>query len=147
MIIPVEHEYRITSPYGPRVLNGKEENHKGIDFVSDSGQNDVLSISDGIVTYDQDDYEEAKRWTDRHHSGGNMVIVRHELEDGLFYIRYVHLLENSVRKGQSLKEGDVIGKYADVGRSFGAHLHIDAFDMHWKHHNITLLFNSGGILT
>jgi murein DD-endopeptidase MepM/ murein hydrolase activator NlpD len=146
MIIPVEYNYIVTSPYGPRVLNGKKQNHKGIDFISDSGIRDVYSIADGIVTYDQDDYDEAKKWTDRHHSAGNMVIVRHELKDGLFYVRYLHLLENIVRKEQRVSEGEIIGEYANVGMSYGAHLHIDAYDMHWKPYNITLLFNSGGII-
>ena len=136
MIIPVVKPYRITSDYGWRILQGKPQFHNGIDLASDTKFNDVLSIADGIVTYDQDDYREALRWTDSHHSAGNMVIIRHDFLGGLYYIRYLHLGENRLYKGQHIFEGARIGEYADVGQSYGAHLHIDAYDMHWEKINI-----------
>lgn len=145
MIIPVEKPFRVSSPYGPRVLNGEKQFHKGIDFVSEKSDS-VFSVSDGVVAYDQDDYTEALRWTDGHHSAGNMVIVRHELKSGLCYIRYLHLFENEIRKGQKVSKGDLLGIYADVGRSFGAHLHTDAYDEKWRPINITLLFHDEGLL-
>ena len=136
MVIPVVRPYKITSDYGFRILKGKPEFHKGIDLASETNFNDVLSIADGIVTYDQDDYKEALRWTDKHHSAGNMVIIRHEFRSGLYYIRYLHLGENRLYKGQKIFEGARIGDYSDVGFSFGAHLHIDAFNMYWEKVNI-----------
>ena len=145
MIIPVEKPYIITSPYGPRMLHGENQCHKGIDFISTKSDS-VLSILDGVVTYDQDDYSEALRWTDGHHSGGNMLIIRHEIKWGFCYVRYLHLLENKIRKGQKVSGGEVLGIYADVGRSYGAHLHVDAYDEKWRPFNITLLFKEEDLL-
>jgi murein DD-endopeptidase MepM/ murein hydrolase activator NlpD len=145
MVLPVKEPYRISSPYGWRTLQGKKEFHSGIDFVSDSDSEDVLAIADGIVVYDQDDYDDALRWVDKHHSAGNMVILQHEIDGQSYYVRYLHLLENTIKKGERVNEGDVIGQYADVGRSFGAHLHIDAYDVDWKKLDITQLFIAGGI--
>lgn len=140
MVGPVAQKIKVTSPYGKRTLQGKEQFHDGIDFVSESGRNDVIAIADGIVTYDQDDYEEALRWTDKHHSAGNMVIIRHELEGGLYYVRYLHLVKNIVRAGQKVFEGATFGVYGDVGYSFGPHLHVDVYDMHWRKIDPTPLF-------
>jgi len=146
MVIPVVQPHKVTSPYGWRYLNEEREFHKGIDLISEKGIRDVISAFDGIVTYDQDDYKEIFRWTEKHHSAGNMVIVRHELPSGLYYIRYIHLINNIVCKGQKVFEGAKLGVYADVGKSYGPHLHVDAYDMNWRPVNITLLFNQGGLL-
>lgn len=141
MIIPVSHPFLVTSKYGWRFLNGAKQFHDGIDFIGIDSEL-VVAIADGIVTYDMDDYEEAKRWTDSHHSAGNMIIVRHELHEGLFYCRYMHLGKNYVVKGQKVFEGATIGHYEDVGISFGAHLHFDVYDMHWKKVDPTPLFKN-----
>lgn len=141
MVAPV-HNFRISSPYGPRILNvqdpvtkqivPKKQFHDGIDFVSKSNDNRVLAIADGIVTYDMDDYEEAKRWTDRHDSGGNMLVLSHIINGVQYYARYLHLEKNLVSKNDFIKQGTLLGNYADVGFSFGAHLHFDLYDRKWK---------------
>lgn len=122
----------ITSPYGPRVLNGQKNFHDGIDFISKTNSRDVFSIADGECTFDFDNYDDRKRWTDRQHSAGNMVIIKSKIDGVDYYIRYLHLKENNLTNGQKIKEGDKIGEYADVGYSFGAHLHLDMYDMAWK---------------
>ena len=146
MVVPVSHPFIVTSKYGTRFLDGVRQFHDGIDFIG-VYSDIVVSVADGIVTYDMDDYEEAKRWTDPHHSAGNMIIIRHELDAGLFYCRYLHLKNNIVKKGQKVFEGSTLGNYADVGRSRGAHVHFDAYDMHWQKVNPTPLFQDllGGV--
>lgn len=42
-----------------------------------------------------------------------------------YTVRYAHLESISVKEGQTIKEGDVIGIMGNTGQSFGAHLHID----------------------
>src|SRR4030042_210708 len=122
MRLPVDNA-RVTSGYGKRVLNGKEEMHAGVDFVSRE-RSTVYAIANGSVSYDMDNYKEALRWIDRKHSLGNFVIIDSFIDKKMHHIRYAHLLFNHVIVGQSIKEGDILGEYADVGYSFGPHLHI-----------------------
>lgn len=124
-------DYKITSPYGKRILNGEEEFHDGIDFVSRIDEI-VFAIADGVVCHDVDFYEEKKRWTDKRHSAGNYVIVKHVIEGNLYYVRYFHLSENFCYQGQKVEKGEPLGIYADVGRSFGAHLHLDTYSYKWE---------------
>jgi murein DD-endopeptidase MepM/ murein hydrolase activator NlpD len=132
MIQPVKSPLRISSKYGWRTLQGKRQFHDGIDYVSDSGDQSVFSIFDGTVTYDFDDYDEARRWTDNHQSGGNMIIVKYKLAGADYYVRYLHLISNVVKNGQNVKSGQILGTYGDVGYSFGAHVHVDVYDYRWK---------------
>jgi murein DD-endopeptidase MepM/ murein hydrolase activator NlpD len=75
-----------------------------------------------------------------------VVIIDHRLENGLYHVRYCHLRENMVYKGQKVLEGDQLGFYADVGFSFGAHIHIDMFDVNWAIVNIEELFKKEGLI-
>ena len=128
---------KVTSPYGWRTLNGKKQFHDGIDFVSTTGDNTVRAIADGKVCYDVDYYEESKRWTDKRHSAGNYLIIKHAINGKTYYGRYFHLGENYVSNGDVVVEGQAIGYYADAGISYGAHLHFDIYDDKWKKLNPT----------
>lgn len=134
MISPVNNP-RITSPYGnrrdPRDPQ-KVQFHDGIDLVSKDKDTTVRAIAPGAVVFDMDNYREALRWTDPHHSAGNYLIIKHEIGGRVYYFRYLHLGSNTVANGQNVDEGKVIGHFADVGYSFGAHLHLDAYDENWK---------------
>jgi murein DD-endopeptidase MepM/ murein hydrolase activator NlpD len=112
------------------VLNGKRQFHDGIDYVSDSSKH-VLAIADGYVVTDVDYYEHSKRWTDRRHSAGNMVIIKHKIHGKDYFVRYLHLTENRVEEGLEVSQGDQIGTMGDVGYSFGIHLHIDFYNKSW----------------
>ena len=145
MILPVENHV-ITSPYGPRVLQGKEQFHDGIDFIS-RDNNNVRSILDGTIVHDMDKYIHDKRWTDKKHSAGNYLIVRHMLPDGkIYYCRYLHLEKNTVSLKDQVKEGQLIGNYGDYGYSFGPHLHFDIYDSTWKKTDITPIFQREGLI-
>jgi murein DD-endopeptidase MepM/ murein hydrolase activator NlpD len=139
MIIPVAKPYRITSKYGERILNGTKEFHHGIDFVSTTGLRDVYAVLDGEVVYDKNNYDHNNRWT-KSESGGNMIILKHTVCGKIYYTRYLHLVSNRVSKNDRVHKGMLIGSYADVGRSFGAHLHFDLWDGKWTRINPTQWF-------
>ena len=120
----------VTSPYGWRTLNGKPQFHDGVDYVSPES-NEVFALWDGVIAHDMDYYEASKRWTDGRHSLGNFVIVKHVIDGKLYFVRYCHLSRNYVQAGQEVKRGQVLGRYADVGFSYGAHLHLDGYDYKW----------------
>jgi murein DD-endopeptidase MepM/ murein hydrolase activator NlpD len=140
MNLPVKKIHKITSDYGKRVLNGVKEFHDGMDFVSKTDQS-VLAIADGVVIYDMDNYNDALRWVDAHHSAGNMVIIQHIINDVKYFVRYLHLRNNVVKVGDQVVSGQYIGEYADVGRSFGPHLHLDAWTEKWQKINPHLIMD------
>lgn len=129
MVSPVNKPV-VASPYGDRILNGKKQLHDGIDYVSGLNR-DVLAVANGKVILDMDIYEEKLRWTDMRHSLGNYIILQHTIEGSVYFARYCHLSENFVAKGGEVTQGQRIGVYADVGYSYGAHLHFDMFDAKW----------------
>lgn len=130
----------ITSGYGNRVLNGVTQFHNGIDFVSGKDTT-VYSVGEGVVVYDKDNYDDV-RWkammmsnniTDWADSGGNMVIIKTQFPGkGEMFVRYLHLGQNQVSMGDAVHAGQPIGQYANVGYSYGAHLHLDIMKMDWS---------------
>ena len=130
MRLPVNNAV-LTSDYGKRILLGQEQFHNGLDFISRE-TNTVFAITDGEVIHDFDNYEHSKRWTDRSHSAGNYIIICHTFPSGSYYCRYLHLGGNIISKNEKIKEGQILGKYGDYGFSFGAHVHVDFFDLVWQ---------------
>lgn len=111
------YKYRVTSPYGQRVLNGASEFHGGVDLVGVGGTA-VCSVCDGTVLTSQiitDKKNLTWQW-------GNYVAV--QAKDGAV-IYYCHLASRSVKKGDKVKKGQRIGIMGNTGYSFGAHLHFE----------------------
>lgn len=106
--LPYEDTY-ISSSY--KIRWGKQ--HNGIDTCRWSGTHgaDVIAVKDGVI--------DVASWG---YGGGygNYVVVDHG-EGVLTY--YAHLSNITVRVGQRVSQGDVIGQAGNTGYSFGAHLH------------------------
>lgn len=98
---------RITSPYGYR--RGGEFHH-GIDIGAPYGC-EVLAVAAGTVTL--------AGW---HGNLGRCVIIDHG--NGLESI-YGHLSAVLVSVGDTVRQGAVIGRVGNTGRSTGAHLHLE----------------------
>ena len=129
----------ITSPYGNRILNGKKEFHYGIDIISGSGNKKVYSPYSGTVIYDYDDYNDNEKFK-KQNTGGNYLIIKHELAGHVFYLKYLHLKYNTLSKLDKVKPGDLIGEYSNYGYSFGEHLHISCYLHDWTSVNpLTIL--------
>lgn len=111
------YKYRVTSPFGQRVLNGVSQYHNGIDLVG-TGGTAVCSVCDGTVLSSQiitDKSNLTWQW-------GNYVSV--QAKDGTV-IYYCHLDSRAVKKGDKVKAGQRIGIMGNTGYSFGAHLHFE----------------------
>ena len=108
-IQPVEG--RISGHFGgQRIMNGKKMNpHAGMDIAAPEGT-EVRAAGDAVVTLNADDL----------FYSGNVIVLDHGY--GLHTI-YAHLSEMSVKAGQKVKKGDVIGKVGKTGRVTGPHLH------------------------
>jgi len=84
--------------------------HSGIDIDADYGQK-IVATADGKVT--------KASWQS---SYGKTVIIEHE--NG-YETLFGHLSSISVKEGDLVKVGDVIGKAGSTGRSTGTHLHYE----------------------
>ena len=118
MLSPFEsHNFKITSPYGTRTLNGVKEFHSGIDLVG-IGNYNVVSVCDGTVI-------QSRIITDKSNltwQWGNYVSI--QASDGTMYY-YCHLASRAVVKGAKVVKGQKIGVMGNTGYSFGAHLHFE----------------------
>ncbi len=106
----------ISSPYGMRThpTTGEYKLHTGTDFCA-SGINGktVYAVKDGKVIYAQ-----------KHKAYGNFVIIDHG--NGVSSC-YAHMQDGSLRVsvGDSVLQGQPIGKVGDTGYSTGPHLHFE----------------------
>jgi len=102
----------ISSRYGMRIdpFNGGREMHRGLDIANRFGA-PVLAASRGIVTF-----------AGKMQGFGNMIDIDH----GYGYVtRYGHMSSITVRAGDTVADGQLIGRIGSRGRSTGPHLHYE----------------------
>ena len=109
--IPVENAI-ITGVYGSqRILNGKPKwPHYGLDFAADEGTK-IKAMLDGVVTLAEPDL---------FYTGGTLIF---DHGHGISTL-YMHMEKILVKKGQKVKQGDIIGTVGSTGRATGAHLDV-----------------------
>jgi murein DD-endopeptidase MepM/ murein hydrolase activator NlpD len=102
----------LTSGYGHRAdpVTGERAMHRAIDLSTAPGQ-PILATADGIVLQ----AESSGRL-------GNSVYLAHGF--GLT-TRYGHMSRFTVRAGERVQRGDVIGYVGNTGRATGFHLHYE----------------------
>lgn len=110
---PVDGE--ISSPYGGRSdpLSGEAAFHSGVDIRCSAGT-PVRATADGVVSH--------SGWADQH---GFTVVLEHGLG---FTTLYAHNEVNTVKVGDRIKRGDIIGYSGSTGKSTGPHVHYEI----WK---------------
>ena len=110
-INPLENAI-VTGVYGSqRILNGKPKwPHYGIDFAAEEGT-EIKAMLDGVVTLAEPDL---------FYTGGTLIFDHGHGVSTL----YMHMKTLLVKKGQKVKQGDVIGTVGSTGRSTGAHLDV-----------------------
>jgi murein DD-endopeptidase MepM/ murein hydrolase activator NlpD len=110
--------YRISSPYGNRRLdNGDNRFHSGIDYVGIDSK-EIIAPTNGKIISSQiitDKSNPTWEW-------GNYV----KMDDlNGYYLFFCHLSNRSVKAGQTVEKGQVIGTEGQTGYSFGSHLHFE----------------------
>ena len=110
-IVPIENTI-ISGVYGSqRILNGEPKwPHYGLDFAADEGTK-IEAMLDGVVTLAEPDL---------YYSGGTLIF---DHGHGISTL-YMHMQKILVKKGQKIKQGDVIGTVGSTGRATGAHLDV-----------------------
>jgi murein DD-endopeptidase MepM/ murein hydrolase activator NlpD len=109
--IPIKNTI-ITGVYGSqRILNGIPKSpHYGLDFAAKEGT-EIKAMLDGVVTLSE---------IDLYYTGGTVIFDHGHGVSTL----YMHMKDIFVKKGQKIKQGEVIGTVGKTGRSTGAHLDI-----------------------
>lgn len=109
---PVNFKY-ISSSFNPRRLHPVTKRvrpHNGIDYAAKTGTPVVASGNGKVIASAYSKYN------------GNYIFIKH----GEKYVtKYLHLSKKMVKKGQKVKQGQLIGKVGATGRVTGAHLHYE----------------------
>ncbi len=108
-ILPVAG--RISGNFGnQRIFNGTPKSpHSGTDIAAPEGT-PVKASGSGVVVLSGKDYFYT----------GNMVIIDHGHQ---LKTIYAHLQKATVKAGDKVRQGDIIGYVGKTGRATGAHLH------------------------
>ncbi len=103
--------YRISSRYNLkrriRYYGNRIRPHKGTDYAAPYGT-PIIATADGVVTE-----------SDRRGGNGKYVKIRH---NGTYSTQYLHMKAQKVRKGDRVRQGDVIGWIGMTGNTSGPHV-------------------------
>ncbi len=117
--------YTVTSEYNvTRTIFGTTGEHRGIDIAGGvNGELNIIASRSGIIVTVENGCNSGGS-LDCGGGYGNYVVISHG--DGNFTL-YAHLHENTitVSEGESVEQGQVIGKMGSSGRSTGTHLHFE----------------------
>jgi len=121
---------RIASGYGYRIhpVYKTRKMHAGIDFSAPTGT-PIFATGDGKVSKD-------KKVGGRGY--GKYVIIDHGYG---YQTLYGHMSEVSVRTGQNVKRGDIIGYVGSTGQSTAPHLHYEVIKNSKKINPINFFYN------
>jgi len=106
---------QFSRPVGPSVISqpyrGPYPSHSGIDYAGPIGSR-VHAVSQGRVVLVRH----------LHTSYGNYIKINHACH---YSTLYAHLLRTRVQVGQSVRQGQVIGRRGSTGNSTGPHTHFE----------------------
>jgi len=108
---PIKFQYRISSRYNLKrriaYYGNRIRPHRGTDFAANIGT-PILATASGTVI------ESTRRG-----GNGKFVKIKH---NGTYSTQYLHMKNRKVKKGQYVKQGDVIGWVGMTGNTGGPHV-------------------------
>jgi murein DD-endopeptidase len=108
---PIKFQYRVSSRYNLKrriaYYGNKIRPHRGTDFAAKVGT-PIMATASGTVI-------ESKR----RGGNGNYVKIRH---NNIYDTQYLHMRKRKVKKGQYVKQGDIIGWVGMTGNTGGPHV-------------------------
>jgi murein DD-endopeptidase MepM/ murein hydrolase activator NlpD len=115
---PIKFRYRISSRYNLKrriaYYGNRIRPHRGTDFAANIGT-PILATASGTVTR-----------SEKRGGNGNYVKIKH---NSTYSTQYLHMKRRKVKKGQYVKQGDVIGWVGMTGNTGGPHVCY----RFWKH--------------
>ncbi|MCL1044000.1 peptidoglycan DD-metalloendopeptidase family protein [Shewanella electrodiphila] len=118
---PVDFKY-VSSSFNPRRLHpvtGQVRAHRGVDYVAAIGTPIKAAGRGKVVEASYNKYN------------GNYVFIKH---NDTYTTKYLHLNKRKVKRGDTVKQGEIIGTLGKTGRVTGAHLHYE-FIVNGVHRN------------
>jgi len=117
-IRPIKNMYNVTSGFGMRIhpILKIYRKHSGVDITAPRGT-PVYATADGVVAKDQ----VATGY-------GIHIVINHGYS---YQTLYAHLSKKTVKPGQKVKRGELIGYVGNTGLTMGPHLHYEV----WKNTN------------
>jgi murein DD-endopeptidase len=108
---PIKFQYRISSKYNLKrriaYYGNRIKPHRGTDFAARIGT-PIIATANGTVS------ESTRRG-----GNGKFVKIKH---NGTYSTQYLHMQTRKVKKGQFVKQGDVIGYVGMTGNTGGPHV-------------------------
>ena len=107
---PIKFQYRVSSRYNLRrkiAYYGRVKPHRGTDFAAKVGT-PIMATANGKVTESR-----------RKGGNGNYVKIRH---NNTYSTQYLHMSRRKVKRGQYVKQGDIIGYVGMTGNTSGPHV-------------------------
>ena len=103
----------LTASYGMRIhpFYKTLQSHQGVDYTIPEGSR-VFATADGVV----------RDAAQRNSTQGQTVVIDH---GNGYETSYSHLSKINVRKGQTVRRGDIIALSGDTGLSLAPHLHYE----------------------
>lgn len=113
---------KLTSPFGMRLhpITKKYSGHQGCDFAK-SGKVPILASRDGLV----------QQYISDNTTYGKVLFIQHTVNGKRMDTTYAHLDSKLVKKGDIVKQGQIIGYMGNTGGSTGQHLHFEIHDGPW----------------
>ncbi len=106
-------------------VTGEWRRHNGIDIANKKGTKIYAARGGKVVAVNR----KARHSASNEGGGyGNYVVIRHK--NGLYSI-YAHLSKVSVKKGQRVKQGKMLGKMGKTGLTKTVHLHFGIGPKMW----------------
>lgn len=120
---------RVLQKYNNKVSQKyKAGKHNGIDIIGDNGKSNNSGYLDYIIAHTEGEVVGVVSTYKTNNPGsrdyGNYVKIKHP--NG-YYTLYAHMKYGSVtvKKGDKIEKGQVIGYMGNTGNSYGAHLHFE----------------------
>jgi murein DD-endopeptidase MepM/ murein hydrolase activator NlpD len=110
MVWPVSG--KVSSGFGRR---GKRHMHAGIDIPMPKGT-PIAAAQDGVVL------EVSTNKSRKYRGYGNAALIDH---GGGIVTMYAHCQNVSVKAGQRVKQGDIVGTVGNTGRTTTHHIHFE----------------------
>lgn len=107
---PIKFQYRVSSRFNLRrkiAYYGRVKPHKGTDFAAKVGT-PIMATANGKVVESR-----------RKGGNGNYVKIRH---NNTYSTQYLHMSRRKVKRGQYVKQGDIIGYVGMTGNTSGPHV-------------------------
>ena len=122
---PVASRYPVRSPFGYRLhpISGKRRLHRGQDYAAPSGV-PITAAADGVVTKTGSNMNKSSGY-------GHYIYITHSSHRHLqgYATLYAHMnAPSTLKAGDSVSQGQIIGFVGSTGASTGPHLHFELRD-------------------